>query len=569
MKKNFILFLMFFCFTVSSYGANITWTGAMSNDWNTAGNWNTGNVPGASDYAAIGAGATVNISGATAATVKNIRVIDATLTIMVGGSLACDTALPGFAGMWVQGSTINNSGTITINNIAGNHGILLNGTNPSFNNMSGATLAIGGVGSIGGRGIICQAGTFTNNVMISIDDCGNAGIEVQAGATSFDNQATGVITIGTNVACNHRGINNSNASVTNSGTITIGTIAFEGLVNNNGAQFTNSGTFTLNFGGGSNAYGAPGTGKLINTGTIKGNGKIEGKAINFDNTGGTISPGNSPGSFTFLHGYTNSTYVVELQDAANFDKITLSNGTSGLFTLGGTLDVQILGAGPAINDQFIFIDAVNGYTGTFATVNWPSAASEWELTYNTNDVTIKYLGSPLPIELTSFSANPTKEAINLKWETASETNNKGFQIEKSANGQDWTTLSWMDGHETTTVKSNYRFTDNTPFDGLNYYRLKQIDFDGGFEYSNIVEANWKKSETHVTLYPNPAQDIINVTLPTSEEVKNIRVYDTVGRMVLDLNTSETQLHIDGLDNGIYTIQIQTKVQSYMSTFVKK
>ena len=561
MKKNYTLLCLLMTFTFSINAANVFWnTNVTSGNFNDAANWFGGVVPGSSDYAIINAngivgGITVNIN--TATSISNIRIISATLN--VNSTLTCDGSAPGASGMWVQG-VVNNNGTITISNTTA-HGIHLNGAAGTFTNGAGATINIDG--GITGRGIIAQAGSFVNNGIINIDGCSFAGIET---SVSFGN--SGTINIGVTTACGNRGINNS-STFTNSGNINIGTVAFEGLVCNNGATFNNSGTFFLAHGGSSNSYAAPGTGVFNNTGTLKGSGNVEGKTVNFTNSG-IISPGSSPGSMSFFHGYTNSTFIAELASLGSFDQLTFTNGTASLFNLAGTLDVQFLGAYvPDINDQFMIINAINGFTGTFATINWPTPASEWEIAYNANDVTIKYIGTVAPVELTKFTVEAMEDAIELKWETASEISNKGFEIEKLTLNKKWIPFAWVDGNHSTAQTSNYSYIDENPLDGLNYYRLKQVDEDNSFEYSNIVEINWTKIDNHFILYPNPAKDIINIGLSSPNEIGHLRVFDTLGHLIIDSNSPEKQLDIFALQPGIYILQVQTQKAIHTSTFVKK
>ena len=100
------------------------------------------------------------------------------------------------------------------------------------------------------------------------------------------------------------------------------------------------------------------------------------------------------------------------------------------------------------------------------------------------------ISSIIPVELISFNGSFIDNAIRLRWSTATETNNKGFEIERSPDGKgNWQRIEFIEGNGTTTNKNSYSFIDKNVSTGTYSYRLKQIDFDGSFKYSNIVEIN--------------------------------------------------------------------------------
>jgi len=96
------------------------------------------------------------------------------------------------------------------------------------------------------------------------------------------------------------------------------------------------------------------------------------------------------------------------------------------------------------------------------------------------------LDSPIPVELVSFTAQVVENAVRLVWGTASETNNFGFEIEKSFNGAVFSEIGFVEGKGTTTTPQQYIFEDNKLSHGTLYYRLKQIDTDGSFAYSDVI-----------------------------------------------------------------------------------
>lgn len=123
------------------------------------------------------------------------------------------------------------------------------------------------------------------------------------------------------------------------------------------------------------------------------------------------------------------------------------------------------------------------------------------------------ISAVLPVELTNFEAIPKGKSVLLKWATKSETNNQGFEVQHSIDGQDWTILGFVAGNGTSSETHQYTFTDNRPQYGYNYYRLKQIDFDQDFDYSEIEEVSMRNDQKELThLYPNPSNGHFTVQL---------------------------------------------------------
>lgn len=186
-----------------------------------------------------------------------------------------------------------------------------------------------------------------------------------------------------------------------------------------------------------------------------------------------------------------------------------------------------------------------------------------------------------PVELTSFTGTQNENGITLKWITASEENNRGFEIEKSAPGStEWNSLSFITGSGTTTELSSYIFTDNAPAQGSNLYRLKQIDYDGSENYSPVIEVEFSlPAEFSVSEnFPNPFNPStrFTVSLPAESKV-TLALYSLSGEMVrtVDLGTRQaglSQIVLDGtgLTSGtyIYTIRAGEFTKSGKITLLK-
>jgi len=182
-------------------------------------------------------------------------------------------------------------------------------------------------------------------------------------------------------------------------------------------------------------------------------------------------------------------------------------------------------------------------------------------------------GQILPVELISFKGNIQGKSVKLFWQTVSEINNEGFYIEKSNNGKIWEALSFIAGKGNSNKLNTYQYEDTYPYNGINYYRLKQMDFDGRSEYSNIVTAELKDNISDISIYPNPTKEILTITSQTEFEKKNpIRIFDLAGRLVSEMQMpieegeNKFVLNVEYLESGIYFIQLQ---ESRMVRFIKE
>lgn len=179
---------------------------------------------------------------------------------------------------------------------------------------------------------------------------------------------------------------------------------------------------------------------------------------------------------------------------------------------------------------------------------------------------------PLPVELTSFTGLYQNERVSLNWITNSETNNQGFAIERSNDKTEWINIGFVNGNGTTTEKNTYSFEDN--FLNQNktiYYRLKQLDFNGTFEYSDIisVDINLLKEFTLDQNYPNPFNPStkITFTVPQSSHIK-LAVFNTLGEKITDLvneikspGSYTVDFSSTNLSSGIYLYKLETEGQS--------
>jgi hypothetical protein len=144
---------------------------------------------------------------------------------------------------------------------------------------------------------------------------------------------------------------------------------------------------------------------------------------------------------------------------------------------------------------------------------------------------------PLPVELLFFNAEKNNDGIELVWSTASEKNNKGFEVQRAASGTgDFVKAGWMNGYGSSSSAHSYRYEDKNIQRGVKYfYRLKQIDLDGKFSYSEIISAEIPVLQNEITIVPNPFTDYTNITYNLKENADvRIEVYNGAGQVISTL-----------------------------------
>ena len=177
------------------------------------------------------------------------------------------------------------------------------------------------------------------------------------------------------------------------------------------------------------------------------------------------------------------------------------------------------------------------------------------------------VNSPLPVQLLSFNANVLNEKVQLNWVTASELNNESFTVERSQNGLDFSPILTLDGAGTTNLKTTYRAEDKSPFSGLSYYRLLQVDFDGTKSYSSVVAVRISENNLGVTaIYPNPVRPDEFLTINYSADADgelNIQCVDLTGRMIVShttrikLGANKIEIRIPVSAAGVYILNLSS------------
>lgn len=181
----------------------------------------------------------------------------------------------------------------------------------------------------------------------------------------------------------------------------------------------------------------------------------------------------------------------------------------------------------------------------------------------------------LPVELLHFDANKQDDNVLVSWTTISEHNNDFFTIEKSNNAIDFVPIGFSDAAGNSNMEINYKFTDAEPTPGLNYYRLKQTDFDGSYTYSRIVKVYFEESILpELNIFPNPATENLNININTQFSDGFVTITDVKGAVLYNEKISSSSenysnmINIGNFPNGMYLIKVITTSKSFFSKFLK-
>lgn len=176
----------------------------------------------------------------------------------------------------------------------------------------------------------------------------------------------------------------------------------------------------------------------------------------------------------------------------------------------------------------------------------------------------------LPVSLISFTAREVDGQAVLRWETADELNNSHFTIYKSQDGSEWHELDLIAGNGTTEERQVYLYRDMNPYHGRSYYRLKQTDFNGTFEFFEAVSIFVEAKDESPLVFPNPANHILNIR--SREVIDSLSFINSTGTLYpVPVTGSETLLSrfdITHLPSGVYTLLIYCPGQVFRRKVLK-
>lgn len=546
---------VFILVPISSSLCQVSWDGGgTTNSWMEEENWNGDELPSSTDNVFISAAGAVTLPTNSDVTINTIELsLGTQLTISTGAKLTTNS----FAFQHENTKLFNNG---ILNIMGGNsYGISLGGFTHFENNGSTSIFNAGGVGAVRLFGA-----TLINNNYLLIDGTTDRG----DGIWIVNYQST-------------------ISSVTNNGTVIIRNTSGDGI--SGGGTYTNNGFTSIN-----NVTepedllldGESGLEFKHESGAIFiGSGEID--PTTFYWNGGQLSPDDGNNSSDKLEffclgncagaDFTNSFLMVNIWgtagpgSAGGHDLIHVNENAH----LGGSILISLDGNYTPQAGHSFEIMTYGSKTGPDPTLILPALSSGlfWEQNIGPTSITIT-VATVLPVELTSFVASQKQTTVLLEWESASENNNRGFHVQKSTDGQNWNSLGFVEGKGTSHSGNSYFFEDVQPQNGENYYRLKQEDFDGGWEYSKIVVANFRNDDSApvLSLFPNPVGRGFPMKLDwpgDSENIQEAFVHDAAGRVVWSGSSIPTSGELDtyGMASGIYFFVLRTEREVLRERFV--
>lgn len=226
-------------------------------------------------------------------------------------------------------------------------------------------------------------------------------------------------------------------------------------------------------------------------------------------------------------------------------------------------------------DLLSTISAPSGSVTSGSMISGPLMYSNRDITFGTLNAT----ATPLPVELTDFTGKRMQGVHYLEWITSSELNNDYFEIQRSIDGESFVTIGRKEGKGTTGERSIYTFADELPLLGNNYYRLKQVDFDGTTSFSWVIVINNPdgKGQFNMWFYPNPVHTGDELTLRLAKDNSSaalLGIYDLMGREVYSTIVStkefeEIQLVLPEVVPGVYLVEFRQGLRKVVKRLVVK
>lgn len=538
MRNRYLLIFFFFVFlfpAVTRSQAVGDYRTAATGNWASPGTWETYTglawIPATAPPSSLNGN--INIRNAHTVTLNANTTVDQ-LTIDAGGTL----------------NLVSNTLTLDISGLGDltcNGYLNLNGGNLNMNltttvTVNGAMLWTGG-DLMAGTVNITNGGTLTLNTP-SQKDLQSATINVNLGGTL--NWNGGDINLNVTGSINNNGTIHTacNNSISGLGTFN----------NNSGGVFrkTSTGTTTFN------------VAVTSVLGTFRGVGTYD-----FNNlflNAGSFSPGLSPGIVIVTYADpdplnypllgTNSELDIEIMDGSGpgtgHDQIVKDNS----ITLSGTLRVTETGIVPDGSYAIVIVTA-GSISGAFSNVILPPG---YTLTITSSIVIVTKSSGTLPVTLANFTARKVDNGVQLDWQTFSESNSDHFEIERSRSGGSFVSIGEIDAAGNSNRPLSYQFTDNDPGKGLNLYRLKQVDKDNRFEYSDTRWIKIDDPKDQLFVFPTLTNGIVTVL---SNEKTVVELYTMQGVRLLrkDVNNNE-QLDLTNYPNGVYLLRNQKDGGSY-------
>ena len=217
------------------------------------------------------------------------------------------------------------------------------------------------------------------------------------------------------------------------------------------------------------------------------------------------------------------------------------------------------------------LDATNlSYDNAVAARASLTSTRGWTIT---GDIFSDGCSMALPVELLFFTADFENGKVDLHWQTASETDNDYFLVQRSPDGEHWESIAEVQGAGNSITAISYHLVDYDPLEGTSYYRLQQVDFDGTSAYSPIVAIQSIRSAA-IYVYPNPTAGVLSIASPDAEEVFSYQLMDIHGKVVLSSSptsdaSAATQLNLENVEAGFYLLRVYNSYTDHTFRIIKE
>ncbi len=539
-----------------------TWIGSEGGDWTNAENWSLGSVPSGEDvgifpWAGSSAPSSANISGrnfyvAAGNTISHSGNLTLSGDFYNAGTFATSgtATFSGSAAQAIRGTGATTFGTLIINNSTGVT------TEQNLTTSTALTLTSGAL-SIGAytltlNGTISQTsgsltGGTTSNIAI-----GEAGLRLDLPAVTLNN-----------LSLDRAAGSTLTGNVTVNGTLTL----TDGVLN--------VGANTLTFGSAATVAGSPGTSVHVQatSGLLRKDYSGTGSFTFPIGDGAAYSPITLDfSSGSFASGYT----TVSVTNAKHPSNVSATDFLNRYWTVsssgitGFSCDVSAQYADGDINGTE---SAITG--GKYSSGTWTDLGP---VTTGSNLITGTVSGfsdftggeaAAFPVEWLAFEARAEGGMVRLDWATASEQNSDFFAVERSSNRLGWETIGLVDAAGNSSELQEYGFDDLQPLAGKAWYRLRQVDIDGGFSFSNVVEVS-DLQVARLKAWPNPVQQQISVEMNGNDQV-TATLTDLSGRELIRqvLFPGAAVILVQQLPAGMYLLHLQSESGSWTEQKIMK
>ncbi len=250
-------------------------------------------------------------------------------------------------------------------------------------------------------------------------------------------------------------------------------------------------------------------------------------------------------------------------NATNFKVKLVDFGANGTYGGGDDKEHELTCTTPGLSTWVSYDLALSDFT------NLTTRAHLAQLLFISSGSTVYvdnvyfWANTPLPISLSEFTAAKEGSKTKLYWSTLSETNNKGFNVQRSIDAKTWETINYVNGAGNTSTKTNYSSTDESPIKGTNFYRLEQMDLDGKTTYSKVVSVRFTDKESFgLSFFPNPAKDkVIILTENIDNNKASIEIINLQGKVIKTISLTEQQsnsnilIDVSNLSKGMYLVKL--------------